>query len=54
MKHARWLALSASVGLAVSFAAAGTAAANAASTTVRPHRIMLHGSSVRHLSVHIR
>jgi subtilase family serine protease len=46
MKHARLLALSASVGLAVSFAAAGTAAANAASTTVQPHRITLRGSSV--------
>src|SRR5215469_13767093 len=46
MKHARWLALSASVGLAVSFAAAGTAAANAAATAAQPHRIMLHGSSV--------
>jgi subtilase family serine protease len=46
MKHARLLALSASVGLAVSFAAVGTAAANAASTTVQPHRITLRGSSV--------
>jgi subtilase family serine protease len=46
MKHARWLALSASAGLAVSFAAAGTAAANAASTAARPHRITLHGSLV--------
>ena len=46
MKHARLLALSASVGLAVSFAAAGTAVANAASTTVQPHRITLRGSSV--------
>ncbi len=46
MKHARLLALSASVGLAVSFGAAGTAAANAATTTVQPHRITLRGSSV--------
>jgi subtilase family serine protease len=46
MKHARLLALSASVGLAVSFGAAGTVAANAASTTVQPHRITLRGSSV--------
>jgi subtilase family serine protease len=46
MKHARLLALSASAGLVVSFAAAGTAAANAASTAVQPHRITLHGSSV--------
>jgi subtilase family serine protease len=45
MKHARLLALSASVGLAVSFAA-GTAVANAASTAAQPHRITLHGSSV--------
>jgi subtilase family serine protease len=45
MKHARWLALSASFGLAVSFAA-GTAVANAASTAVQPHRITLRGSLV--------
>ena len=43
MKHAQWLALSASFGLAVSFAA-GTAVANAASTAVQPHRITLRGS----------
>lgn len=46
MKHARLLALSASAGLAVSFAAAGTAVANASSAAVQPHRIMLRGSSV--------
>jgi subtilase family serine protease len=46
MKHARWLALSASFGMAVSFAVAGTAAANAASTAGQPHRITLRGSSV--------
>ncbi|HTX82223.1 MAG TPA: S53 family peptidase [Streptosporangiaceae bacterium] len=46
MKHARWLALSASFGLAVSFAAASTAEANAASTAAQPHRITLRGSSV--------
>jgi subtilase family serine protease len=46
MKHARLLALSASVGLAVSFAAAGTAVANAASASTQPHRITLRGSSV--------
>jgi len=46
MKHARLLALSASAGLVVSFAAASTAVGNAASTGGQPHRITLRGSLV--------
>jgi subtilase family serine protease len=46
MKHARLLALTASAGLAVSFAAAGSAVASASTATSQPHRIMLRGSAV--------